>query len=96
MFTVLKGMFLLNGNKITDFETTSVFLSYVFFIIIACLCATPLFKNVSKFISLKADGSVIVSVVWSVITIVSPIILIFISLLNIVGNSYNPFLYFQF
>ena len=96
MFTVLKGMFLLNGNKFTDFETTSVFLSYIFFIIMACVCATPLFKNISRYISLKADKSVLVSYVWSGITIVSPIILILISILNIVGNSYNPFLYFQF
>lgn len=96
MFTVLKGMFLLNGNKFTDFETTSVFLSYIFFIIMACVCATPLFKNISKFVSAKADENVLVYRVWSVITIISPIILIFLSMLNIVGNSYNPFLYFQF
>ena len=96
MFTVLKGMFLLNKNSFTDFETTSVFLSNIFFIIVACLCATPLFKNVSKFISDRAEENMVVARVWSVITIVSPVVLIFISLINIVGNSYNPFLYFQF
>ena len=96
MFTVLKGMFLLNGNSFTDFETTSVFFSNIILIIVACACATPLFKNISKFISDKADNSIIVERIWSVITIISPIILILISLINIVGNSYNPFLYFQF
>ncbi len=96
MFTVLKGMFLLNKNSFTDFETTSVFLSNILFIIVACVCATPLFKNISKFISDRADENIMVARVWSVITIASPVILIFVSLINIVGNSYNPFLYFQF
>ncbi len=96
MFTVLKGMFLLNKNSFTDFETTSAFLSNIIFIIVACLCATPLFKHISKFISDRAEENIIVARAWSVVTIVSPIILIFISFINIVGNSYNPFLYFQF
>jgi hypothetical protein len=34
--------------------------------------------------------------IWSAGTVISPAVLIFISFINIVGNSFNPFLYFQF
>lgn len=96
MGTVLKGMFGLNGNGFTSFEVSATFTGNIIFIIIACIACTPLLKKISEILKKNAATNKIAEIIWSVGTVVSPTVLIIISLLNIVGNSYNPFLYFQF
>ncbi len=96
MAAVLKGMFGLNKNGFTSFETATLFKSNVFFIIAACLAVFPIVKTVCKIFKNLSARSNAVMAVWSAGTVAAPILLIVISLLNIVGNSYNPFLYFKF
>lgn len=93
---VFRGMFGLNSNAATSFETATVFKSNVFFIIVACIAVCPIVKAISTRLKDKSLGSKPVMTVWSVATVLSPAVLIFISFINIVGSSYNPFLYFQF
>ena len=54
------------------------------------------FKKVCSKVELLSDNNVLVAKAWTGLNVISPIILIFLSLINIVVNSYNPFLYFQF
>lgn len=93
---VLKGMFGLNNNGFSSFETSTTFKNNVFFIIFACLAVCPIMKYLSDKLKMRAEKNKAAMLAWSVLTVASPVLLIAISLLNIVGNSYNPFLYFQF
>lgn len=96
MFAVLKGMFGLNSNGFIDLETKVLFAKYGLFMIFAVFATLPITKTlIAKLKKLSAKNSVAMAV-WSAGTVVSPAILIFISFINIVGNSFNPFLYFQF
>ena len=96
MAAVLKGMFGLNNNGIISFETSTVLKSNFVFIIICLIAVLPVIKYASLLIKSISVKSRVAMAAWSVITVVSPAALIFISLINIVGSSYNPFLYFQF
>lgn len=93
---ILKGMFGGNGNGSMDMQTEILLKNNLFFIILAILACTPLFKAGKELLlnwysrrgrpaSLVYAGQVVlVLVLWGV------------SVLALVGNSYNPFLYFQF
>ena len=89
-------MFGLNNNGIISFETSTVLKSNFVFIIICLIAVLPVIKYASLLIKSISVKSRVAMAAWSVITVVSPAALIFISLINIVGSSYNPFLYFQF
>ena len=96
MFAVLKGMFGFNDNSFVDFETTTMLTSNILLIIFSCVVCVPVFKKVCSKVEALSDDNIMVAKVWTGLNSISPIILIFLSLINIVGNSYNPFLYFQF
>lgn len=91
---VLKGMFGYNGNALLDFETKSLFMGNIFFIIIALISVTPLLKTVVQ--KLKPKKNRVWFVVYNLIATLLPIALLLLSTLTLVGDSYNPFLYFQF
>lgn len=96
MGSVLKGMFCLNGNKFCDFETTTkLFGKYCVFIVIAIIACTPVVSIISKLIRFKKNKRDY-TLAYSALSIILPPVLIVLSLINIVGSSYNPFLYFQF
>ncbi len=96
MWTALQGMFGLTGNYWTTFETTTLIKNYVFFLPLAALCATPLFATVSRRWRAVAGRSRVMAAAWSVAQIVWPMVLLAVSSVMLVGDSYNPFLYFQF
>ena len=91
---VLKGMFMKNGNELLDFETKSLFMGNIFFIIVALISVTPLIKIIST--KLKPSKRRGWYVVYNLIATALPIILLILATLALVGDSYNPFLYFQF
>jgi alginate O-acetyltransferase complex protein AlgI len=92
---VIKGLFGLNGNEFFDFETKTLLLSNIFFIIVAVFSVTPIIKHVSDFLKNSQNASV-KRVVYAVLSIVLPIVLLFLSTIALIGDAYNPFLYFQF
>lgn len=92
---VIKGLFGLNGNPIIDFETRTLLISNVIFIIVALFSVTPLVKRIAA----KAKDSESMSFgrfIYAVTNILAPIVLLLLSTLALIGDSYNPFLYFQF
>lgn len=96
MTSVLKGMFCMNKNAVTDFETATVLKSNLIFILIAVIACTPLVSVISNAVRFSGKEKRDFSVFYSVCSVVLPPVLIILSLINIVGSSYNPFLYFQF
>jgi alginate O-acetyltransferase complex protein AlgI len=91
---VLKGMFMKNGNELLDFETKALFMGNIFFIIVALISVTPLIKIIST--KLKPSKRRVWYVVYNLFATALPIVLLVLATLALVGDSYNPFLYFQF
>lgn len=96
MAAVLKGMFCLNKNAASDFETVTLLKGNLIFIIAAIIACTPLVSFIAKKIKFSDENKRNFSLPYGIASIVMPPVLIILSLINIVGSSYNPFLYFQF
>lgn len=93
---VIKGLFGLNGNAFLDFETKMLLLKNLFFIIAAFISVTPLVRNIGKLLKKNSKESKLVGFFYKAASVVTPVLLLFLSTLTLVGDSYNPFLYFQF
>ena len=92
---VLKGLLGLNGNGFLDFETKALLNSNIIFIVIAIASVTPIAKKAKQFIISKCNTPKR-QTAFEIAAIVIPVILLLLSTLTLVGDSYNPFLYFQF
>ncbi len=93
---VFAGMFCLNSNSFLTYEATSFIGGYVLFFLICAIACTPVIPTAKKLLVKAARSNIALNLTYRVIDIVSPVALVFISLISLVGDSYNPFLYFQF
>ena len=96
MFTVLKGMFCMNANPVSTHEILMYLKDNFVFIIIAVLACTPVVKLAKGLIDYYSKRSQAVNVIYSVYRTLIPAVLVIISAICLVGDSYNPFLYFRF
>lgn len=96
MGAVLRGMFCLNKNSASDFETVTLLKGNLIFIVAAIIACTPLVSFVSNKIKFRRNDKRNFTTAYGVLSVIMPPLLIILSLINIVGSSYNPFLYFQF
>lgn len=93
---VLLGMFGLNGNGFTNMEVGITFSNHIFFIIAAIIACTPLLKKLYHQIKELGKRNLVFRYAYISIETVGPVLLLFMAMMALVGNSYNPFLYFQF
>ncbi len=94
--TAVKGLFGMNHNGFSSATVSLLFKNNLFFLLLCCAAATPLGKWLrGKLRKLSERGELfyIVNGVWEV---VHPVLLLLLSAMALVGDSYNPFLYFQF
>ena len=101
LFTACRGIFTLNGNAFLDMTARTVFLNNIFLLAISILACTPLCPAIGKFFARRREensgtASRAVVGVYDALTAIVPVGLVGLSLLALVGNSYNPFLYFRF
>lgn len=92
----LKGMFGLNHNAFHDMGASLAFNNNIFFLIIAVLAVTPLSKHFKAILRKFSRQNKVVLWIYGVSDALVPIGLLFLSMAALAGNSYNPFLYFQF
>ncbi len=92
---IVKGLFGLNDNPLSDFETRTLLLSNIFFIIVAIIAVTPLTKKIGNILKTKSTNKT-ARLFLNISQILIPVLLLLISTISLVGDSYNPFLYFQF
>ncbi len=92
---VLKGMFGANGNPLTDFETKTTLMGNIFFIVVALIAVTPLVKTILTKLKPNKEHRLL-HVTYTLGETVLPLVLLLLSTLALVGDKYNPFLYFQF
>lgn len=93
-WTVVKGLFCLNGNAFTNFESTNMLLNYCFFLAAALLACTPLARALYR--RLCTSTNTVAVVTGTFLEWVLPVAGLLISISLLVGDAYNPFLYLQF
>ncbi len=106
LLTAIKGIFCGNGNAFLGITVKTKFLGNIFFLIVACVACTPVVPAIGRAYEKlrdalisgeKSDSISKVSVLaYDIVTMLLPVVLLFLSVLSLVGDSYNPFLYFQF
>lgn len=68
----------------------------MFFLVIAIIGVTSLGKNIRKFLFETSKTNPKVFMVFNITEMITPPLLLILSVLSLIGASYNPFLYFQF
>ena len=102
LITAFGGLFALNGNPVTSLAVKTALQNNAVFLTVAVLACTPVIPAVGRWFEglrerRKSSGLTRAAVVcYDAVTALIPVGLVFISLLCLVGDSYNPFLYFQF
>ena len=86
------NIFVWGGKGFSDLQTTLTFKNNLFFLIVALLSCTPVIPTLKKLFA-KTNAT---KRAWTAAEVIMPVILLVISALTLAGDSYNPFLYFQF
>ncbi len=95
--TVVKSMFGLNGNALSDFMSMTLVKNYIFLIVFGILAATPLIRKIACLIKGAMVKNTFGERAESFIeNAVIPVGLLILSTAALVGASYNPFLYYRF
>ncbi len=88
------------GNGFADMTARTTFLNYVFILAVSIIACTPIVPWVAeKLSSLAARGGTIGGLARAALNlsaVIFPAALLCLSALAMVGDSYNPFLYFRF
>ena len=96
VFISLIGTFGLFGN---GFYTAAVGLHFrnnVFLLIVSILACTPLLRGIKEWILERYEKNAILFWIYSAWDLVHPVIFLILAALAMVGDSYNPFIYFRF
>lgn len=93
---VLLGMFGIGANGFFDMGTRSLLLSNCFFLPISLLACTPVSKYLHTALHYGAKKNNLVFMIYNATEVIIPPLLLILAVLALIGDSYNPFLYFQF
>ena len=96
VWATLRGMFGAPHNFWTTTETNATLMSYVFFLVVAAIAVLPFTRFIGKGFRRLASDHAPVAAVYSVWQIILPVLMLALATMSLVGDSYNPFLYFQF
>ena len=94
---LVKSMFGLNGNVLTSFTSRLQLQSHLYLLIVCMVASTPVMKILGQKVSAFAHAHGFLGRCWDVFFYsLIPVLLLLISTACLVGDSYNPFIYFQF
>ena len=96
LLLAFKGLFGLNGAGFFSWSVWSVFLSNIFLIAACMIGCTTLSVWIERLFSVWASNNSVGFALYSIEQVALPLFLLAISVLALIGNAYNPFLYFQF
>ncbi len=96
LFFALIGMIGLNGNSFSNLTTSTLIKNNIFLLIFCIFAALKGPSIVRGFIVGKVKNNINYKKSIYAYDAIMPAILLLLSLLALIGNSYNPFLYFQF
>lgn len=94
--TLIASLFGANGNALTSFTAETILMNHAWLLIVCIIASTPLPKllhqRVETFVRAHGAGTM-----WNILFYsILPVMLLLLSTAGLVGNSYNPFIYFQF
>lgn len=95
LLLAFKGLFGFNGG-FASAENITMILSNIFLIAIACIGCTDLAVLLNNVAYRLAQDNKIVFITYCGFETMLPALLVFFSAVALIGNAYNPFLYFQF
>ena len=96
-WALIRSLFGANGNELNGFTTQIQIQSNMYLLIAAALASTPLMKQLRIRLEGFAQSHGVLGKVWNVVFYsILPVILLLLSTACLVGDSYNPFIYFQF
>ncbi len=93
---VVLGMFGFNRNGFYSAGIGALIAPHILLLLFSVLAVTPLFKHIGVFCKKIALKNNVTTVVYGVGRVAIPIVLLVLSTAALVGNSFNPFLYFRF
>lgn len=87
-------MFGLSGNALSDPQLSITFMNNLFWLIAAVLFCTPITQLVKRWAQTQRSEGVRAGI--SIVNAIMNVMLLFVCTAMLVGDSYNPFLYFRF
>ena len=93
LWDTIKGIVCANGNAFFDLSAQTTLSGNCIFLVISILACFPIVPALAK---LRDAKSTPVNVVANAVAAAIPAILVILSALALIGDSYNPFLYFRF
>lgn len=97
VLAVLKGMVGLNGNALIDFKAMTLLKNNAYLLAVCAVACTPLVRNCGRWLESKLEKNPVVGAACSFVGRgVLPVVLLLLATAMLVGNTYNPFLYYQF
>jgi alginate O-acetyltransferase complex protein AlgI len=97
LYQVLRSMFGMNGNALYSVESRTILMNNIYIIIVCIIACTPLVKWLANKLADKAKKSHIAYMrIYNVLNAVLPMALLALSTLSLIGDSYNPFIYYRF
>jgi alginate O-acetyltransferase complex protein AlgI len=94
---LMKSLFGLNGNPLTGFTAEIQLQNHMFLLAAAVFACTPIMKQLRIRLEGFVQNKNTVNTVWNIVFYsLIPVILLLLSTACLVGDSYNPFIYFQF
>ena len=90
--TVLLGLFGFNRNRISDFQSEVMFRNNLYLLAFCAAASTPAFKKLVWHPRAAERNAVYRVFIYGLL----PVLFLLVSTAGLVGNSYNPFLYFRF
>lgn len=94
---ILRSMFGLNGNAFISLESRTILINNIYIIIICIIACTPVVKTAAQMFRYIAKRyNVVYMKLYNVLNAVVPLILLALSTLSLIGDSYNPFIYYRF
>ena len=90
--TVISGLFGRNGNPLSDFRSVIALKNHIWLLLFCAAAATPAFERLFQHPGAEKRSALLRAALFGIL----PVALLLISTAGLVGNSYNPFLYFKF
>lgn len=96
LFCVLKGMLGFAGGGFINLQAQTIFAGNVFLFLFCIIACTDLGTRIRKAMLEKPEPGSALFKAAVVIDSITPILLLLLAVIALIGNSYNPFIYFRF
>ena len=97
MVAAFKSLFGMNGNALSSFAAETLLKNNMFLLLASIFISLPVMKWLRNKLEVHALHNPGFGKVWNVVIYsVIPVVLLLLSTAALVGDSYNPFIYFQF